>query len=109
MSDYKNIHEIAWRILENGDLRREELPDPIRYGIVSAFIHDPSADNKKRHHDLLQRIIKLGYHPKEIKGLWDGVWEISAFVPHISLEEIVKVALEFDQKAIIYKMNTVLN
>jgi hypothetical protein len=98
-----DLHEIAWKILENGDVRRRKLPDPITYGIVSAYIKDPSADNQKRHQELLQDIISMGYHPKEIRGLWDGKWERSAFISNIKFEELLQIAIKFDQKAVIYK------
>lgn len=78
------------------------------FGIISGFqAGKDKKENLKNHNKLKEQIRSLGYGYKEMKGFWKGESkeleeEYSLFVPKITYKDIVALAKEYNQEAVVY-------
>lgn len=78
------------------------------FGILSGFqAGKDKKENMQNHKKIKEEIRSLGYGYKELKGFWKGdsnelEEEYSLFVPKISHEDILKLAKEYNQEAVVY-------
>lgn len=78
------------------------------FGIISGFqAGKDKKENVKNHKALKEKIRSLGYGYKELKGFWKGESneleeEYSLFVPKINYDDLVSLAKENNQEAVVY-------
>lgn len=72
------------------------------YGVLSAFVDTTDDDNTLRHIWLREELRVLGYDPIEVVGKWEGIPELAWVVPCIPQDDLVDLAVEYGQKAIVY-------
>lgn len=72
-------------------------------GVISAFRAEKSAEeNEAAHGALLDVLLRNGFAPSEARGQWNGLPELCWVVPLIPLSELVELASDFGQEAVVY-------
>jgi hypothetical protein len=74
----------------------------ISYGVISAYTTPMNKKNDQNHTKLFKKLRALGYDPVETQGEWNEMPEKAWFVPGISLQEIVNLARDFRQDAVLF-------
>jgi hypothetical protein len=73
-----------------------------QFGVVSAFV-EGREDNVQRHQDLIVTLRDAGFNPKEFRGEWEGVKELSVFVPHIPEADLIEFGRKYEQDAVFFR------